>query len=650
MPQSHDPKAPQRTAQERRPAQTGEALRQQLSSSRRSALAAAERVAADAEALAHAAAEAEATGASRPVRRALARGKEQLQERTVRLLTRDDARIRLALQRKDPLSAVMGAGQPTEVDELLWFLVEELDLVPVFERLVTSATRYDERQDKRVTRRTNYAPLVLNLLGLVSRYLGVGAAPDVSTVLLTDPRWMLLFGFNALEVANGACRRSEASRGQTRDAAGHFVDPDELGPVRTRLEGPRGALSAQTLAAHESALEPERLVATFNAVIRCLAQRGYFAPQVRGVLDSTGLEVVPSFPEAGVVRKAVKVESKARRPRKLEVSVRGFKVWFLMDVATGIPLALTLAPIETAETTPAKALVLQAQENLGAHAQLVSLAVDRGFLDGDFLWWLKADHGLNWVCPAKALMRVTAEARGRVNEALAALQQGEEDPLATAQRAARRGLHHAGVRFVMREVSADRAPLVLAEVDELFDTDFYGPGGSDASRLHAKDWQPTALFATVVLSWPDRHPEDYQDEQEHDPDAGPKGPVVLLSPLAEPAFARFDRYDERSLIENRMNRDAKQHFALGTSLARNPNALWSATVWSALALAFHRSLALHREQASAALERRGETLGVLRYRRQLQLLNRDRVIVVVQHHYGLFSYFDFVQLAGFTFR
>jgi hypothetical protein len=642
------PNEPRRTAQERRQDQTGEALRQRVSPARRQRVAAAERVAAETTALAAAAVATEA--ATRPVRRALARGQAKLQERTVRLLTRDDERIRLALQQKEPLSAFTGAGQPTALDELLWFLVEELDLVPVFERLVTSATRYDERQDQRVTRRTNYAPLVLNLLGLLSRYLGQGTSPELSTVLLSDPRWMLLLGFNALEVAEGACRRSEALRGQTRDAAGHFVDPDELGPVRTRLEGPRGALSAQTLAAHESALSPERLVDTFNAVLRRLAQRGYFAPQVRGVLDSTGLEVVPSFPDAGVVRKEVKVESKARRPRKLEVSVRGFKVWYLMDVATGLPLAMALAPIETAETVPARALVLQAQENLGPHARLVSLAVDRGFLAGDFLWWLKAEQGIDWYCPAKAAMRLTAEAHERVNAALAALRQGDEDPLATAQRAARRGQPQAGVRFVVREVSADRAPLVLAEVDELFETDFYGPGGSAASRLNSKHWQPTALFATVVLSWPDRHAADRQDEQEHDPDAPTQGPVVLLSPLAEPAFERFDRYDERSLIENRVNREAKQNFALGASLARNVNAFSNAAVWSTLALVFHRSLVLHQDRASEALERRGETLGVLRYRRQVQLLNRDRLIVVIQDHYGLFSCTDFAQLVGLTFR
>jgi hypothetical protein len=162
--------------------------------------------------------------------------------------------------------------------------------------------------------------------------------------------------------------------------------------------------------------------------------------------------------------------------------------------------------------------------------------------------------------------------------------------------------------------------------------------------------QPTALHATVVLCWPDRRPEDRQDEQTHDPDASGSGPVVLLSPEPEVGFQRFDRYDERSLIENRVNRDAKQHFALGTSLARTPEAFLTATVFSTLALVFHRSLALHRERMVEHLDRRGEPLGVLRYRRQCALLNHDRLIVVVGDRYGIYRLTEFARLAGIPLR
>jgi hypothetical protein len=650
MTQPDAPMPKRRTAKERRQGQTVEAVQARGAEPQLPARQQADRLARDDATLQREVAAASDAAVARPVRRERERRRAKLQERELRLLERDDAGIRLDLARRSPLTAILSAEHSTAVDELLWFLSAELDLLPVFARLVTPATRADPKPGKRVNCRTNYDPLLLNLLGLVSRYQGADSGPAVTEVLLTDPRWMHLFGFNLLEVAQGACRRSTSLCGKTRDEAHHFVEPDDLGPVRTRLTGPRGALSSQTLAAHERALSADLLQNTFNAVIAVLAARGYFAPEVRGVLDSTGLEVVPSFPGAGVVRKDVKVDSKARKPQQLKVSVRGFKVWYLMDVATGIPLACHCAPIQTSETVPAKALVVQAQENLGAHARLVSLAVDRGFLDGDFLWWLKDQRHVDWVCPAKALMLVTAEARQRVTAALAALARPQEAPLATAQRAARQGRAHDGVSFVQRTGKPGRAPLVLAQVEDLHCTDFYGPGGSAAPKLRTKAFQPTPLHATVVLSWPDRRPEEQQDEQTHDPEAGGAGPVVLLSPLPEAGFRRFDRYDERSLIENRVNRDAKQSFALGTTLARNPEAFLSATVFSTLAIVFHRALALHHERMDEVLERRGESLGVLRYRRQCARENWGLILIVVGDRYGLIPMTEFAQLAGFTFR
>jgi hypothetical protein len=491
-----------------------------------------------------------------------------------------------------------------------------------------------------------YSPLVLNLLGLLSRFMGLSSGPEIQAAVLCDERWMGMLGFNAAEVTDGSTRRSASLLGKTREGShGQFVDAGPLGPARARLEGPRGALSSQTLAGHESALEPEVLVAAFNGVVRALAQRGYFPVEVRMSLDSTGEEVVPSFEEAGVVRKKVKVESKARRPRQVEVSVRGFKVWYVMEIETGLPLAMTLDTIETAETTPAQALIDQARENLEGHSRLVSGSVDRGFLDGDFLWWLKEKRGIDWVCPSKENMLVTAEARERVDKALSALRVGEESPHDTAQRAARRGLSHDKVQFFERTVKLGRETLLVAQVDELLCTDFYGPGGSSSSRIHSQKFQPTALHATVVLRWPDRSAKDREDAKEHDPDN--KGPIVLLSPVQEAALVRYDRYDERSLIENRLNRDGKQYFGLGDSLARNLKAQWSASVFSTLALTLYRAMELHREQALEHLDRRCEPLGVLRYRRQMATQNRGRIIVVMDNLYGMFTLVEFATIAGF---
>ena len=650
MAKTSGPKAAPRSGKKQRKEQTAKALNERIDQQyqQRGMQREVERWLQDSESLEAEAQLVQEQGTSRRQRRALERRRGKLHKRGLRLLERDDELVRQVLQRKEKLSGIMAADQPTDADEMIWFLVKELKLVSALEELAPPETRVDKQTGKVVKGRQTYAPLELNLIGLLSGYLGLCAKPEIEAVVLTDLRWMSLLGFNAQEVENGASRRSESLRGKTREGrGGRFVEADELGPVRTRLEGPRGALSSQAVEGHESALEPEALMAMFNAVVRALARRGFYPKLLRTSLDSTGAEAVPSFAEAGVVKKKVKVQSKARRPRQLEVSVRGFKIWLLMEVETGLPLAMMIDTIETAETVPAKALIDQARENLKGYGRIVSVALDRGFLDGDLLWWLKKDRRIDWVCPSKEKMQVTAEARQRVTQALAALGQGGENPLETAQQAARRGQSHQGVSFFEREVARGREPLVLAEVEGLLQTEFYGPGGSSSSRVHSKKYRPTPLHATVVLSWPDRHAQDREDEREHDEEA--KGPVVLLSPVVEPGFARFARYDERSLIENRLNRDGKQYFGLGASLARNLQAFWSATVFSTVALMLYRGLQLHRERVAEAAERRGEALGVLRYRRQQMLKNRDRVIVVVKEHFGIFSFYEFATLLGAEF-
>lgn len=596
---------------------------------------------------ASAAEQAEVEEMSRQQQRARQRRQAKLEERRLRLLERDDEAIRRALHLRERLDAVLDGSQPGELDELLWFVVSELKLTEELEKLAPPPTYVEQKTGQEIDRRTMYGPLLLNLLGIMSRFLGLTNGAEVQAELLTDERWMALLGFSVEQVLTGSTRRGESLKGKTRDGqGGKFEEAGEMGPARAVLEGPRGALSSQAMAGHESSLEAQELVAFFNAVVRAMARRGLFPKEVHASLDSTGEEVVPSFKGAGLVRKKAKVASKARRPRQVEVTVRGFKVWYLMDVATGLPVGFAFDRIEKPEVAHAKAVIEQARANLQGRARLVSVALDRGFLDGDLLWWLRQDRGIEWYCPAKEKMAVTAEARQRVNEVLCAAAGAAETAVETAQRLARGNQRGQAVVFYERHVADGRESLVVAQVDGLEQTDFYGPGGSSSSRVHSKKFRPTALGATVVLRWPDRSRTDQQDAEEHDEPS--KGPVVLLSPSAQGALVRYDRYDERSLIENRLNREGKQHFGLGSSLARNEKALISATVFATVALMLHRGLELHEAQAVEQSDRRAEPLGVLRYRRQRMLKHRGTIIVIVGDRYGRIPLREFARIAGFA--
>ena len=600
-----------------------------------------------------------ARGGSRQVTRTLERRAEKVRERKLRLLERDDEYIEQALKEKRALDSAALAEGTTNADELLYVIVDELELLPLFEDLSPPATRTNT-EGKEVKRRFMYPSVVLNLVSLLSRFLGLGSGPEVQAQVLCDPRWMTLLGFTLEEIREGATKRSAGLRGKTREGGGgRFVDADELGPVRTRIDdkGSRGAFSSQTLAGHESDLPEKRLERFFNGIVRAIANKGFFPGHIRTSLDTTDEEVVPSLEEAGKVKKKTKVTTKARRPKKVEVMIRGFKVWVLMEVETGLPLALKFATIERPDNEFAREVVDQAIANLEGYSTIVSVALDRGFLDGDLLYWLKTERDIEWVCPAKENMEVTKEARERVTGVLqefqaqvaaSAAEQRAEAPLETASRLAGLMEEHDGVRFFQRCLRDDREPLIVAQVNDLYYTDFYGPGGSSSSRVHSKSFRPTPLHATVVLNWPDRARTDRQDQLENDEEG--KGPVVILSASPEAGLTRYDRYDERSLIENRVNRDGKQFLGLGTTLARNAAAVRSATYFSTVALMLYRVLRLLQEAAEEAFDRRGEQLGILRYRREVLLKNRGKVIISTDGRFGFVPLTTIMALGGFAFR
>lgn len=501
-------------------------------------------------------------------------------------------------------------------------------------------------------RRFMYSSEVLNLLSIITRFLGLSSGPDVQAVVLTDVRWMARLGFTLQEVLEGSTERSVALAGKTREGAGgKFEDAGEVGPSRNRddLQVRRGALSSQTLAAHEEALTLEALSTFFNGAVRRVVTEGYIPRRVEGSLDSTNLEVSPTFEGAGVTRRKVKAKSKNRRPRQVETTIRGFKLWALIDTETCIPLAMTIASIETADVTMARQVVEQAMANLERHSELVGLAVDQGFLDGDFLYWLKEEKGVLWTCPSKEKMLVTSEARSRVNDVLKeASQAGEkgqgEAPLETAMRLARTCQTIDGVSFHEHDLGRKREPLVTANVTDLYETDFYGPGESNSSRVHSKNFRPTPLHATVVLNWPD-HLADKLGEDDDAGDDSNRGPVVLLSPLPEQGRQRYDRYDRRSLIENLTNRDGKQHFSLGASLARNEAAMQASACFSMFALLLWRTLLVVQEEAETD-DRRAERLGIVRYRRKVLLENRDKVMVWTDGRFAILDMNEFMALLG----
>jgi len=90
--------------------------------------------------------------------------------------------------------------------------------------------------------------------------------------------------------------------------------------------------------------------------------------------------------------KAPELRRRRGRIKKIMVTVFGFKIWVVWDPNSGLPIAMRFATIETSDITLAKEIIEQAITNLGEHAGIVSIAIDRGFMDGKLLWWLNSSR------------------------------------------------------------------------------------------------------------------------------------------------------------------------------------------------------------------------------------------------------------------
>lgn len=112
------------------------------------------------------------------------------------------------------------------------------------------------------------------------------------------------------------------------------------------------------------------------------------------MLDASEIESTEKCNGCGKVTKEKPPELKLRkqRIRKVLETVFGFKIWVVWDPNSRLPLSMRFATIEVHDINFAQDVVQQAIDNLGKYAKITSLAIDRGFTDGIFLWWLNRQN------------------------------------------------------------------------------------------------------------------------------------------------------------------------------------------------------------------------------------------------------------------
>jgi len=516
---------------------------------------------------------------------------DQLAWQTAR---RDQAGIAKKLAEEDEIHEVYPLGDAGLFDEFFDFL-RELGIMPQFKQLAP------RRHRKRKSDVPFSAVLLIYLMRIVA---GLSYFYHIGPVLLQSQSLMRLVGFNGREIKQGANRRSLDK-----------TDTDYEDPTSSEIRGP---VCSEFVASFIVAIAGKTLDRIFNKTISILAAHSFFPRKVHALLDASDLESTERCKNRGKVTKEKAPELRKRngRVKKIKVTVFGFKIWVVWDQASALPIAMRFSTIEVNDTKLAREVIAQAITNLGEHAKLVSLALDRGFMDGTLLWWMES-RGITFYIPAKASQNV-------YNDALALVEEGAGERVnRSRKRTMGRGKNKKQVIDTWEVVG----------LEGLTSAGFYSERGS-GSHENRNDFKPNLINAVVVLHDPYR---------ENNPNI--KTMVILTNGSVARPMKIYDGYDARSEIENGLFRESKQ----GWFIKRPPeNSKAGFRVHAYLTILTMGLVRAFRDWMvqQEKLEDAGENTGIRKFRQKIRQENANRCIVFENDRYAIFPLYEILILGG----
>lgn len=430
---------------------------------------------------------------------------------------------------------------------------------------------------------------------------------NIKPVLLQSQPLMHLVGFNARQIREGSNQRGLHKSKQK-------AEENESGGIR-------GPVCAQFIAGFISAILASALESFFNKVIRILAANSFFPKRVHALLDASEIQSTEACAGCGKVtkEKAPGLRLRQKRIRKIAETVFGFKIWVVWDPVSKLPIAMRFTTIEVADVRMAREVVQQAVDNLGTHAKMVSLAFDRGFIDGTFMWWLHQDMGITFYVPAKKNMDVYTDALSLVDS----------------------GIHKQRER--QRKVGAGKNRLIVTDrwdvagIEGLTSAGFYGERGS-GSHESSNHFQPNPINAVVVIHDP---------YKENNPDSDH---LVILTngPLHDP-FVPYDGYDERSEIENGLFREAKQAWFIERPAENTKESFRAHVYLTIITMALTTAFRAWMDKQDK-LELKGTETGVRKFRETVRQENGNKFIVFDGPKYAILEAYEVVILCGRNVR
>ncbi len=535
--------------------------------------------------------------------------KEDLRTRLAELsgwhtATRDDAFVAHELHETHTMDRIHSLNEAAFFDEFFHYLAE----IGVWNLL----SDLDPQERKGPT-----YPFIQFVLVTIMRCVG-GIQSMLAThdLLLTDLAIMEVIGFNAAQVQQGSCDRGLDRR----------KNPVEI----------RGAFSYETIADNIVKIGPDKLAKMFNGAIRYLAKQGCFSKKIAIVIDATDDEATPNYntdsgDDVPHVTREKRPDVRANNhASKIKVTVYGWKIWLAFDPESKIPLAMKIDGINVADNTHAYEVLEQACKNLEGYSTIHSVALDRGFLDGKLLWKIDKEAGVIVYIPAKSNMQITSEARGIARRAEALALKGQKLEGATYSEQIEEIKHGSG-----KNAWVEKRKTSVVRIRDVA-CDWWTAEGSTSAE-NSKKFQPKLVNATVVLCW-NGAPKDEEEE------------VVILDtdPSSNP-FAGFHAYDDRSLIENIINREAKETWFLEHHPKRSEEGMRVHAYFVFMCMALITAFREYRKKAEEA-ELRDEDTGLTRYRRKLELSNRGKLVVFCGNRFGIFKNHEVMLLVGANVR
>ena len=521
--------------------------------------------------------------------------REQMQSTLIERLfwhtaERDDSKVAHDLFCRKEMDTVYTLDEATLFDFFFHYL-REIDVFALIEEL-----------DPETQKRENIPFLQFVLIYLMKVIGSIPKMEPVWELLLTDELLMGLCGFNAYQVKNGSCERGMKLR-------------------KRPLPEVRGALCVDTLANQIVKITPRRLENFFNHCIQRLAWARVFPKYIHAACDTTFYETTDQYEGCGSVLRERKVKARGYRKagelKEVKVWLYGWKIWAIYELQTGIPLAIKIDTIEKADNLHILAVLEQAKENVRETSVIRSLVVDRAFLDGKSLYAIDR-QGIEFVIPLKSNMGATKDARS-----LALIREGSGCVEKSREVAVTHGY---GKNKLEQKVVT-----TLVGVPGLMSCDWFNPEGSEANTTK-KDYEPIPLNAVVVKTWDNQTPP--VDKQV----------VLVTNREVKDPFVAFDRYDDRSLIENNLFRETKQDWYLEDSPKKTREGVF-VQVYMVMAMKALTKAFLMWQEEQARLDALGKETSWEMYRRKLKMLNRNKLIVFVEAYFGIFLSHEVIMLA-----